>query len=263
MVVARRVEQLHGGSAVRVPASLDLLPEVACGGGGGEPEFEQLLHEMRARRRRVALPIRDDRYGLLARRALLHELDVRSVLEVAGALDQVVQRAGLDVLIPRRPMRMGLVDEGAPHHPIAPYFLSVALHRARQCDRLLAMGLPAALAALQERLRAQKLHLLLRRHLADDVLFEAHAERPPVVPPHVQRADVVDVGDGALLPREDRGVGVVAFDHLDAVAWMEPAVFFLHFNHFMYLLLCVGQSSSPIGAMNLAETEGCRDQVAM
>ena len=65
------------------------------------------------------------------------------------------------------------------------------------------MDLPAALAALQERLRAQKLHLLLRRHLADDVLFEAHAERPPVVPPHVQRAGVVDMDDGALFPGAD------------------------------------------------------------
>lgn len=78
-MVAWRVEQLHGGSAVRVPANLDPLPEVARGGGGGEPELEQLLHEMRARRRRAALPIRDDRYGLLARRALRHETDVRSI----------------------------------------------------------------------------------------------------------------------------------------------------------------------------------------
>ena len=102
LVVARRIEQLHGGSAVRVPADFDPLPEVARGGGGGEPELEQLLHEMRARRRRVALPIRDDHYGLLARRALLHEPDVRPVLEVAGALDQVVQCVGLDVLVSRR-----------------------------------------------------------------------------------------------------------------------------------------------------------------
>ena len=52
--------------------------------------------------------------------------------EVAGALNQVVQCADLDVLVSRRPQRVGLVDERALHHPIASLLLGVALHRARQ-----------------------------------------------------------------------------------------------------------------------------------
>lgn len=40
LVVARRVEQLHGGFSFRASARLDPLPEVAHGGGRDEPELE-------------------------------------------------------------------------------------------------------------------------------------------------------------------------------------------------------------------------------
>ena len=90
------------------------------------------------------------------------------------------------------------------------------------------MGIPLAFVALQERFCAQKLHLLLRRHLADGVFLEAHAKRSPVVPPHVQRAGVVDMGDSAFLSGKNRGVGIVALDHLHAVARTVAAVFFFH-----------------------------------
>ena len=90
------------------------------------------------------------------------------------------------------------------------------------------MGIPLAFVALQERFRAQKLHFLLRRYLSYAVFFQAHAERPPAVPPHVQRSDVVDMGDSAFLSGKNRGVGIVALDHLHAVARTVAAVFFFH-----------------------------------